>query len=169
MPHHVTALAFLIFAAITAHAQDKYIYTTKGEPECQPRDLPSVGVRLDTGQYVLGLHGAGATTKAACGWYKVLPTETKLSAEQYVVTRSYVLGKGGFQEVLTTSNRITRVTTPAERICQAFDALPAELTDDARCTAVIQAVAQAITNRLATAITITIPAAAREKGGTTEQ
>ena len=39
---------------------------------CAPRELPSVGVRLDNGRAVLGLHGASVETKAACGWYRVV-------------------------------------------------------------------------------------------------
>lgn len=55
-----------------AHAADQYVFVRDGAVACQPRDLPSVGVRLDTGDVVLGLHGADPALRAACGWLPVV-------------------------------------------------------------------------------------------------
>lgn len=54
------------------HGAELYVYSSGGGAvETLPRELPSVGVRLDGGGTVLGLHGADDATKAACGWYRV--------------------------------------------------------------------------------------------------
>lgn len=151
-------VCLVLMIASIATAQTKYIYAERGAAQCAPRDLPSVGVRLDTGQSVLGLHGAGTAIREACGWYQVAPSATRPQTNQYVAARIYELGKGGFQEVLVMSNRVTRTVTPQARIEQAFAALSASLTTDDRCTAIVAAVAAVITNKFAQEVTIRIPA-----------
>ena len=67
MRHLIIALICMLTLRTTA--QPLYIYSADGKtPACAPRELPSAAVRIDTRQTVLGLHGASAATRAACGW-----------------------------------------------------------------------------------------------------
>ena len=110
--------------------------------------------RLDTGETILGLHARDDATRAACGWYRVIPSLQKAAAGQYVAGRSYTLGKATAQEVLSYGTRTTR--TPQQRIAAALAAMPGA-TDDERVTALVRAVATTVTGTLDKAVTITVP------------
>lgn len=133
---------------------DQFVFVHDGKVQSAPRDLPSVAVRLDTGETILGLHARDDATRAACGWYRVLPSAQKAAAGQVVAGRSYTLGKDTVQEVLTYATRT--VQTPQQRIAAILAAMPGA-TDDERVTALVRAVAAAVTGRLDKAVTITIP------------
>lgn len=150
-------IALLLLAACTA-AADEYIYARAGKAVSAPRELPSVGVRLDTGKAVLGLHGAGAAVQAACGWFRVIPATPTLGVNQYIASRSYAIGKDTAQEVVTIATAVPDTRTPAERIGEVLDSI-ATGSDDERVTAIVRAVATAVTNRVSKAVTVTIPAA----------
>lgn len=62
-------------AAGAAESYAEYVFATNGVVVCRPRELPAVGVRLDTRQPVVGLHGAVDEVKAACGWFRVVKRE----------------------------------------------------------------------------------------------
>ncbi len=151
-------IPILLFALSISACADQFVFSKDGRTvTAGPRELPSVGVRLDTGQAVLGLHGADGATQAACGWYRVLPAQTKIADTLYVSARAYTIEKATAQEVLTLAEKPIRKTlTPEERIGEIFDDLTAT-TDDARVSALVRAVASTITNKLASSITITIP------------
>ena len=148
------AIVAIMLICVSASAE-QYIYVRDGKVASAPRALPSVGVRQDTGTAVLGLHGASDATRAACGWYRVVPSSQKVADAQRVVARNYVIGKGTAQEVLTIADRVIR--TPQQRISNVLDAMPGA-TDDERVSALIRAVAVAVTGRLDKAVTVTIPA-----------
>lgn len=66
---------FAILAALVTSAAESYMYSRDAKTiVSDPMALPSCGVRLDTGTYVLGLHGASIETRAACGWYLCVST-----------------------------------------------------------------------------------------------
>ena len=147
----------LILLAVSALA-DSYVFSKDGKTvSAGPRDLPSVGVRLDDGKVVLGLHGATDATRAACGWYRIIPDQAKAASNQVVAVRSYTIGKETAQETLSFVERITK--TPEQRIAALLDAMPGE-TDDERVSALIKAVAICVTGKLDKAVTIVVPAKA---------
>lgn len=121
-----------------------------------PKPLPSVGIRLDTGDVVLGLHGADEATQRACGWYVVVPSVQRGTAGQHVIGRSFEFRGGEVREVLQYGEVVE--LSPADRVAAVFDALPGN--DDERVSAFVQLCAHVATNKLQTAITVTIPAKA---------
>ena len=151
-----TILALILIPGLLL--AESYIYSKDGTTvQTGPRDLPSVGVRLDTGKPVLGLHGASDAVKAACGWYRIIPDAAKAASNPVVAARSYTLGKTTAQEVLSFATRVT--ITPQARLSALLDAMPGE-TDDERVSALIKAVAICVTGKLDKAVTVTIPAKA---------
>jgi len=144
----------LCCVALSAYA-DQYVYVRAGKVQSAPRELPSAAVRLDTGETILGLHARDDATRAACGWFRVVPSAQILAKGQVVTGRSYTLSKATVQEVLEVGTRTTR--TPEQRIAAILAAMPGA-TDDERVTALVRAVAAAVTGRLDKAVTITIPA-----------
>ena len=151
-----TILALILIPGLLL--AESYIYSKDGTTvQTGPRDLPSVGVRLDDGKAVLGLHGADDATRAACGWYRVIPDLAKAASNQVVTGRSYTLGKDTAQEVLSFGVRKT--ITPEARLSAIIDAMPGE-TDDERVSALIKAVAICVTGKLDKAVTIVVPAKA---------
>lgn len=158
--YRFAATALLAIVSASVRAADLYVYAKGGRVETVPRALPSVGVRLDGKGTVLGLHGADDATKAACGWYRVVPSAQSVSSNQYVAARSYVVRMVTAEEVLAVSNRVARaVPTPEQRIAQAYAELPAGMATDKRIAAILAAVARVVTNQTAEAVTVTIPAA----------
>ena len=121
-----------------------------------PKPLPSVGIRLDTGDVVLGLHSADEATQRACGWYVVVPSVQRASAGQQVVGRSFEFRDGEVREVLQFCEVVE--VSAAERVAAVFDELGGN--DDERVSAFVQLCAQVATNKLQQAITVTIPARA---------
>lgn len=119
-----------------------------------PKPLPSVGLRLDTGDLVLGLHGADEATQRACGWYVVVPSVQRASTGQQVIGRSFEFRDGEVREVLQYGEVVE--VSAAERVAAIFDELGS--TDDERVSAFAQLCAQVATNKLRQAITVTIPA-----------
>lgn len=160
MKRAIVILAVLV--AGFAVAAEQYVYVEGGKIKSKPRQLPSVGIRQDTGATVIGLHGAGDSIRAACGWYRIEPDKRMLMVGQVVTGRSYTVGRGVVHEVLQVGER--KVITVADRVRMLFDAPELQgMSDDQRASAVIAAVAQAVTGRVDRAVTVTIPA--REVGG----
>ena len=151
------AIIIMVLSIVRMAIADQYVYVLDGRVQSAPRDLPSVAVRLDSGETILGLHARDDATRAACGWYRVVPSAQTATKEQVVMGRSYVLGKGTVQEVLTIAERKTR--TPEQRIAAALAQVPGA-TDDERVTALVRAVATVVTGKLDKAVSITIPARA---------
>jgi hypothetical protein len=148
-------ILFLIFLA-SAVSADSFLFVQGGKPTTGPRELPSVGVRLDNKQAVLGLHGADDATKAACGWYRVIPAQVALASNQVVTGYSYAIGKNVAYETASVATVTNRTYSLQERMDDIFQDMPG--TDSERCKAVIQAVASVVTNRVRGAVTVTIPA-----------
>lgn len=152
------AIVAIMLICVSASAE-QYIYVRDGKVASAPRALPSVGVRQDTGTAVLGLHGASDATRAACGWFRVVPSPVvpDPAKGEWVADRSYRVDKNTVQEVVALKTRV--VLSPEDRVLAVFLA-PAlvAMTEEARCAAVIHAVAQVITQRLDKAVTVTIPA-----------
>lgn len=153
-----TILALILIPGLLL--AESYIYSKDGTTvQTGPRDLPSVGVRLDTGKPVLGLHGADDATRAACGWYRVIPDQSKVPTNQVVTGATYTLGRDTAQQTLTYATRVT--ITPQARLSALLDAMPGA-TDDERVSALIRAVAVCVTGKLDKAVTVTIPASKAE-------
>ena len=151
----VAALVFLPF--VFPSVGDTYMFVRDGTiRSLQPRDLPSVGIRLDTGDTVLGLHSASKEVQEACGWYKVQPWSGFIGKDQVAGQPSYSFTGGQVVESRAVLDKV--VLSPQQRLNALLSAMPGS-TDDERASALIQATATAITKRLSTAITITIPAA----------
>lgn len=149
-------ICVLLLCGVTAFGQG-YMFVRDGSiSSLKPRDLPSVGIRLDTGDLVLGLQGASKQVQEACGWYKVQPWMGLVGKDQVAGKPTYTFSGGKVVETKTVLNKIT--ITPQVRINQALAAMPGD-SDDERVTALVRAVAETITNKLSTAITITVPPA----------
>ena len=160
----------VIMLAATAYASPQYVYRYASGEFGTPRDLPSVGIRQSDGGTVLGLHGATATDRAACGWYQIIPAATQPTTNQIVVSRTYSLGgkgsiPGSVQEVLEIADVETRLITLEEIMQGAWEAMPQGSTDSERVSALTLALATTVTNRVATEITIVVPAARARAGG----
>jgi hypothetical protein len=149
------AIIIMVLSIVRTAIADQYVYVRDGRVQSAPRELPSVAVRLDTGETILGLHARTDAVRAACGWYRVVPSAQTVTKGQVVTGRSYVLGKCTVQEVLTIAERKT--LTPEQRIAAALAAMPGA-TDDERVTALVRAVATAVTGTLDKAVVITVPA-----------
>lgn len=156
MKQTIMAMVVAVLAGMVQAQQ--YVYVRAGTVQSAPRELPSVGVRLDNGKTVLGLHGSTDAVRAACGWYRVIPAEAPAKGLA-VVARSYKVEKTSAREVLTLTNRVVRSVTLEQKLARAWDALPVGMTDDQRCAAVVAAVAQTITGRVSKAVSVEIPAA----------
>jgi hypothetical protein len=155
----------LLFASLLVASfalADSFLFVQDGKITSGPRELPSVGVRLDTKQAVLGLHGADDATRAACGWYRVIPSTAKAASNQVVAAQTYTIGKSTAQEVLTLTNVVRKTYTAQERIEDIFDDVIAT-SDSERAGIILKAVAAAVTNRIRSAVTITIPTAATKE------
>lgn len=151
------ALALILLAG--SALADSFVFAKEGKIISGPRDLPSVGVRLDNGQAVLGLHGASDAVKAACGWFRVIPSAQKAATNQVVVGSTYTLNKDTAQEVLSFGTRET--ITVQDRLAFILETIPGT-NDDARVTALIKAVATCVTGKIDKAISITVPAKTAE-------
>jgi hypothetical protein len=151
----------LVLVLVLGASAEQFVFVRDGRVQSAPRDLPSVAVRLDTGETILGLHARTDAARAACGWYRVVPSAQTATKGQVVMGRSYVLGKGTVQEVLTIAERKTR--TPEQRIAAALAQVPGA-TDDERVTALVRAVATVVTGKLDKAVSITIPTRATAEG-----
>lgn len=59
-----------------------------------PRELPSQGRNLTTGETVIGLHAAPPETRAACGWYqRDAGTPPICYSNEYAVVSGYVFSR----------------------------------------------------------------------------
>jgi hypothetical protein len=145
----------LVLVLVLGARADQFVYVRAGRVQSAPRELPSAGLRLDNGQAVLGLHARDDATRAACGWFRVVPSARATPQGQVVTGRSYTIGKATVQEALTFGTRIT--ITPEQRIAAVLASMPAA-TDDERVSALVRAVAVAVTGTLDKAVTITVPA-----------
>lgn len=64
---------FSMLAALAAGAA--FVFSGDGvHAGSAPRELPSQAVRLGTEDVVVGLHALGDEARAACGWYRVVPS-----------------------------------------------------------------------------------------------
>ena len=149
------AIFIMVLSIVGTAIADQYVYVRDGRIQSAPRELPAAAVRLDTGETILGMHARTDAVRAACGWYRVVPSAQTATKGQVVTGRSYVLGKGTVQEVLAFGTRTT--LTPQQRIAAALAAMPGA-TDDERVTALVRAVAMTVTGTLDKAVTITVPA-----------
>lgn len=148
-------LILFLFLAASALA-DSYVFSKDGKTATTgPRDLPSVGVRLDDGKAVLGLHGADDATRAACGWYRVVADQTKAAADQVASGSTYAIDKATARETKVFSTRTT--LTPEQRLEQIFYAMPGK-SDDERVSALVRAVAACVTGKVDQAVSVLIPA-----------
>jgi hypothetical protein len=145
----------IVFSLVLGARAEQYVFVRDGAVQSAPRELPSAGISRDTGETLLGLHARDDATRAACGWFRVVPSTQATPKGQYVMGRSYAIGKSTVQEVLVFGTRIKR--TPEQRIAAVLASMPAA-TDDERVSALVRAVAVAITGRLDKAVTITVPA-----------
>ena len=69
------AICALLFGGMNAAAQDKFIFSADGMTVgSAPRELPSQGFDRVTGQVVVGLHMRTDAERAACGWWRIVPT-----------------------------------------------------------------------------------------------
>lgn len=151
---YISAMFIGAFAVMAV--ADSFIFSKDGKIISGPRDLPSVGVRLDDGKPVLGLHGASDAVKAACGWFRVIPSTQKAPTNQVVASASYTIGKDTAQEVLAFG--VVETFTAQQRLAFAFEEIKGA-NDDERVSAFVQAVASVVTNKIKGAVTVTIPAA----------
>ncbi len=140
------ALLALALSALAASAQNLFVYSTDGKKVlCNPRDIPANAVNLATRQPVLGMHSATPAIKAACGWYRVVPSAVSPGTNQFVFARAYTITGNTAVETLVISNRVRR--TPRQRL----DRIIADLDgadDDTKVKAAIAQIAAAIADRL---------------------
>lgn len=111
-----------------AQAADQYVYVREGAVACQPRDLPSVGVRLDTGDVVLGLHGADPAMRAACGWLPVVrdpaPADgMRIASQDWVVEDGTARLVRTYEPIPPTPYRVSKLALI--EVLDASDLLPA--------------------------------------------
>ena len=143
---HLALLAALLITTLATSAE-QYVYVKEGRVVTPPRALPSIGVHRTTGQAVLGLHGTTDTTKAACGWYRVLPPLTTCATNQVIATTTYQVLKDTVRTIHTYKQR-TQFTLQ-DRITQLFSTPELRtLSDDDQVKQVINALATAVTNKL---------------------
>jgi len=159
MSRFLTATIIMLAGSLLA---DSFLFVQGGKVVSGPRDLPSVGVRLDNKQTILGLHGSDDSTKAACGWYRVVPADVTLATNQAITGRSYTIGKDAAFEIVTVTNVVRRTYSAQERMDRIFDDLPG--SESERVKAVIQAVASVVTNRVKGDVTVVIPKEKAEAG-----
>ena len=145
----------IFFAFVLSCSAEQFVFVRDGRVQSAPRGLPSVGVRLDTGEAVLGLHGRSDAERAACGWFRVLPSREIAARGEVVTGRTYTVLRDTVQEVLEYGEQ--RIITPEQRVKAALQAMPGK-TDDERVSALVRAVAVTVTGTLDRAVTITVPA-----------
>lgn len=139
-------ITLFFIAAFSVQAQNLFVYSTDGKKVlCNPRDIPANAVKLNTKQPVLGMHSATPAVKAACGWYRVVPSTVTPATNQYVAARTYAISGYTAVETLTLSNRVKR--TAKQRLDRIFNELNAE-TEDEKVKVVIGQIAQAIADRI---------------------
>ena len=72
-------------AAFSIRAADRFVFSSDGATVgSSPRELPTQGVSLASGQVVVGLHALGDERRAECGWYRVLPGEKPVAESNEV-------------------------------------------------------------------------------------
>ena len=77
-----------------------------------PRELPTQGVSLATGQVVVGLHALGDAERAECGWYRVLPGEKPVAQSNEVWRVSgYAFSTNGTAMVTGGIDAMTRLVS----------------------------------------------------------
>ena len=147
-------IILIVFLAGFCTAQE-YVYVLRGAIKCTPRDLPSVGIRQDNGQAVLGLHGAVEATKNACGWYAVQDAAQEQPADTIVTGARLEWTGAGVTRVREYGQK--KVISLQDRVNSLFY-LPElqPLNEDEKSAAIIQAVALALASNL-TEIEIVTP------------
>ena len=125
-------LIVILSIAFGAFAADLYVYSPDGAAiGSAPRELPSVGVRLDNHQAVLGLYGSDDATRAACGWYRCISATNAAPEGSVVASRSYAIMGALAMETLTFKPRpAANVEISKFRLLENLAALGAE---DAFC------------------------------------
>ncbi len=154
----VLFLLFLLF--LPAILQAGYVFVRDGQVQGRERDLPAVGIRRDTGDAVLNLHGADAQTRKACGWYEVVPFAGKVAEGQQILSRGVEYDKNTDSAKQTVVVGVRIIKTPEQRIAAILDDLQGD--QDERVAALVKAVAAVITNKITEAVSVEIPAAKKE-------
>lgn len=125
-------LIVILSIAFGAVAADLYMFSPDGTNIVSgARELPSVAVRLDTGEAVLGLYAASDADKAACGWHRCVASTNAAPEGCVVASRSYAILGAVAVETLTFKPRPSaNVEISKFRLLENLAALGAE---DAFC------------------------------------
>lgn len=141
-------LCVLCCLLLSLHAAraDQYVYAVAGAVKSAPREIPSVGVRLDGKGTVLGLHSADDATKAACGWYRYVAA--KVPSDQIVTASTYTLSTkdGTAVETITTIPRPAPDPAPPT-LAEQVTAIRAEAKDADATGKIIDAIVAALDER----------------------
>ena len=134
-------------------AADQYIYVGKdGVVATAPRALPALGVALDSRKPVLGLHGASDLERAACGWFRVIPSGAVLASNEVITARTYKVDAktGTALEEVTIVQREPRVAlTLRQRLERILDSMDAKLTEEEKVMLILRTLADAEEARIA--------------------
>jgi len=91
MKRNILVIAGLFFLTLSFGA-DLFVFSRDGTNVVSgARELPSVGVRLDTRQPVLGLYGAQEGERKACGWYRCVAETNRTPEGMTVAGRAWVI------------------------------------------------------------------------------
>lgn len=85
----LTLSILFVLSAFSAPAAELYVYATNSVILSAPRELPSVGVRLDTRRCELGLYSADPATQAACGWFRCVACTNPVPDGMVVAAREW--------------------------------------------------------------------------------
>lgn len=105
-------VVFLLAVSAIANAE-QFVFVRDNEVACKPRDLPSVGVRVDTGDVVFGLHSASAGVRQACGWYLVeedqqAPEGMRIGSRLWVVENGMAYLKYTYEPIPPKSYELSK-------------------------------------------------------------
>ena len=88
------AIIIMVLSIVGTAIADQYVYVRDGRVQSAPRELPAAAVRLDTGETILGMHARTDAVRAACGWYRVVPSAQTAGNGAGEDGRCKVLGRG---------------------------------------------------------------------------
>ena len=70
------SLLLVLMSACCSLAADRFVFSSDGVTAgSSERELPSQGYDRVTGRVVVGLHARTDEERAACGWWRVIPTD----------------------------------------------------------------------------------------------
>ena len=144
-----TKTALMLMLAMMAppvmRAGDLYVFAGKdGVVATAPRALPALGVALDSRKPVLGLHGASDLERAACGWFRVIPSGAVLASNEVITARTYKVDAktGTALEEVTIVQREPRVAlTLRQRLERILDSMEAKLTEEEKVLFILRTLA----------------------------